>query len=166
MNRCRRTPHRGLTLVELAIALAVVAILGTLALPSMGRQLERHRLHAAAQALASDLAEARFEAARRGQSLHLGLRTDAAWCWAVTPAPGCDCTRAQACQLKRVHADEHRGVRLVAGAPLQFDADGRVSGPMTATLEAGSERLRVEVGALGRARVCDPQGLQPRVPRC
>lgn len=166
MGHRRRTPGRGLTLVELAIALALVAILSTLALPSMGRQIERHRLRAAAEALAGDLADARFEAARRGQSLHLGLRTDAQWCWAVTPTPGCDCASAQACQLKRVRADDYRGVRLVAGAPMQFDADGRVAAPMSATLESGSERLRVEVGALGRARVCDPQGLQPRVPRC
>lgn len=158
--------RRGLTLLELMIAIAVLAVLSTLALPSMGRQLERHRLQAAAEALAADLAEARFEAARRGQALHLDVHPATPWCWAVTTAPGCHCGTPQVCQLRAVRAEDHRGVRLLAAAPVRFDSDGRADGSLGAVLEAGSERLQVEVGALGRARICDPQGRLPRVPRC
>lgn len=161
-NTCRR----GLTLLELMIAVAVLAVLSTLALPSMGRQLERHRLQAAAEALAADLAEARFEAARRGHALHLDVQPSTPWCWAVTTAPGCHCGTPQVCQLRTVRAEDHRGVRLLAATPVRFDSDGRADGHLGALLEAGSERLRIEVGPLGRARICDPEGRLPRVPRC
>jgi type IV fimbrial biogenesis protein FimT len=160
------TRRRGLTLLELLIAIAVLAILSTLALPSMGRQLERHRLLAAAEALAADLAEARFEAARRGQALHLDVQPSSPWCWAVTTAPGCDCGSPQVCQLSVVRAEDHRGVRLLAAQAVRFDSDGRADRSVGAVLESGSERLHVEVGVLGRARVCDPDGRLPRVPRC
>jgi prepilin-type N-terminal cleavage/methylation domain-containing protein len=158
--------RRGLTLLELMIVIGVLAVLSTLALPSMGRQLERHRLQAAAEALTADLAEARFEAARRGQALHLDVHPSTPWCWAVTTAPGCHCGTPQACQLRAVRAEDHRHVRLVAARPVRFDSDGRADGGLGAVLEAGSERLQVEVGVLGRARICDPQGRLPRVPRC
>lgn len=157
---------RGLTLLELIIALAVLAVLSSLALPSMGRQIERHRLLAAAETLAADLAEARFEAARRGTSLHLEPRAGSDWCWTVTGVPGCHCAAPAACQLKTVRAADHRGVQLLAAQAVRFDADGRADMPIGATLEAGGERLRVELGALGRSRICDPEGRQPRLPRC
>ena len=159
-------PARGLTLLELMIALGVLAMLVSLALPSMGHQLERHRLQAAAESLAADLSEARFEAARRGQALHLDARAGQAWCWAVTTTPGCACGQAQACQLKSVHAEDHRGVQLVTMRSVRFDSDGRADASVGAEFAAGDERLRVELSLLGRARVCDPAGRLHRVPAC
>lgn len=158
--------RRGFTLIELAITLAVLAVLGTLALPSLGRSLERHRLQAAAQALVADLSEARFEAARRGVPLHFEARAGASWCWAVTSAPGCRCDQAGACRLASVQADEHRGVRLVSARSVRFDADGRADAGLEALLEAGPNRLRVDLGVLGRARVCSLRGELPGTPAC
>jgi type IV fimbrial biogenesis protein FimT len=158
--------RRGFTLIEFAIVLAVTAVLVTLAVPSMGRQLERHRLQAAAESLAADLTEARFEAARRGVALHLETRPGAGWCWAVTTAPGCSCEAAQACQLKTVRAEDHRGVRLLSANSVRFDTEGRADAAIGATLEAGGQRLRVDLSALGRARICDPEGHHSRLPRC
>lgn len=53
---------RGLTLIELLIAVAVLGVLAALALPDLGPRMARHRLAAAAETLALDLAEARVEA--------------------------------------------------------------------------------------------------------
>lgn len=158
--------RRGLTLVELVIALAILAVLGTLALPSMGRQIERHRLQAAAQALAADLGEARFEAARRGLPLHLEVRAGDDWCWVVATAPHCTCDAPASCRLKAVRAADHRGVRVVEARDVRFDADGRADIDIAALLEAGPRRMRVQIGTLGRARVCSAAGEVPGVPAC
>ena len=54
----RRAPQ-GLTLLEMMIALAIVAVLTTLALPSFASMMSRHRLKAAAEMMSMDLAELR-----------------------------------------------------------------------------------------------------------
>lgn len=154
---------RGLTLLELMAALAVVTVLAALALPSMGAVVQRHRLAAAAQALAGDLAQARFEAARLGQTLHLQAHTGPAWCWSVATASACDCQpahqQAQArCLLKAVRADDHAGVRLLEPLQVQFDPNG-AGVAAGATFESPrGQRLRVELGPMGRPRVCVPAG--------
>jgi type IV fimbrial biogenesis protein FimT len=157
----------GFTLVELMLALAVLAILATLALPTFGGALERHRLRAAAEGLAADIAEARFEAARRGSALHLSFRTGESWCYAVATAAGCDCRRAQACQLKTVRADDLPGVQLAQAQDLRLEPDGTPGGPADALWHArGGERLSVSATPLGRPRICSPDaGLAP-YPRC
>lgn len=158
----------GLTLLELVIGLAVLGILATLALPDVGRRIERGRVHSAAQALAADIAEARFEAARRGQSLFVQARPGADWCWAVASSAGCDCSLAQACQVHTVKGSGYRGVRLVDGLSLRMERNGAAQAvPQAAVLETSrGEQLRVEISPLGRARVCARAGTWPSVPVC
>ena len=151
---------QGLTLIELMVALAIVALLMTLAVPSFGSVLARHRLKAAAEQLAADLAEARLLAAQRGHALHLNLHGGAPWCWAVTTTSGCDCRVVQSCQLKTVRASDHPGVTLLDGRELRIDAPGL--GTLRAAdghaLLQGREgaALRVALTPLGRAKVCAP----------
>ena len=159
-------PRRGVTLLEFMVVLAVLATLAALAWPSLGRQLQRQRLKGVAQSLATDLSEARFEAARRGVPLYVQASAGDPWCWALTTAPQCRCDIPQACQLKVVQAADHRGVRLTAAQSVRFDSDGRADAAMQAVLEAGADRLRVEIGALGRARVCSLGDPLSGVPAC
>lgn len=177
--------QRGLTLLELAVVLAVLAVLGALALPSMAARLRGERLQTAAELLAADIADARHEAARRGKALHIeGRAADSggpAWCWSVATAPGCPCGNegatsssspgtasptATACRLKSVPAGDHPGVTLVQSQPVQVQADGQASPVVAAVFAAGDRQLQVQVSRFGRARVCDPAGASTRVPRC
>ena len=163
----RRRSPRGLTLLEVAMVLAVLAVLGTLAVPSLAARLQRGRLQFAAQALAGDLAEARFQAAQRGLVLHLQAQAGTDWCWAVTTTPGCDCGQPQVCQLQRVTAADHPGVRLLQATAMRFDPDGSVVAPQPLLLEsAAGQRVAVSLSPLGRPRLCAPTGAWPTMPAC
>lgn len=162
--------YRGLTLIELAITLAVVAVLATLAVPSLGARLDRQRLQGAAESLAADLAEARFEAARRGTALFVesaDAAEGAAWCWAVATQAGCNCGAPQSCQVHSTRGADYPGVRLKAGLNARLDPSGTAQAAQAATLEGSrGDRLRVELSTLGRPRICAEKGSWPRLPTC
>jgi type IV fimbrial biogenesis protein FimT len=156
--------------------LAVLAVSATLALPSVSGLLDRHRLAAAAEALAADLREARFEAARNGQALHLQSQhgSAAGWCWTISRAPGCGCGEAgtaAVCSLKTVHAVEHPGISLLQPLRATLEPLGQAGEVVRTELESRQgHRLRVELAALGRSHICtpDPTGaaVNGRYPRC
>jgi len=164
--------RRGLTLLELAVVMAVLAVLGALAVPSMSARLRAERLQTAAEMLAADIADARHEAARRGQALHVEANAQAgpAWCWSVATSPQCPCgdtnATTRACRLKAVPAREHPGVSLVQTEPVHMQPDGQANPVLAAVFAAGDRKLHVQVTRFGRARVCDPVAATSRVPRC
>lgn len=162
----RRTRARGLSLIELTVTLGVVAVLMSLALPSFGSMLSRHRLRAAAEDMAMDLAEGRFQAARRGQALQLSLQAGPQWCYALVNSGPCDCRVAQACQLKTVRADSHPGVTLLDGPPLRIDPQPGASTGSAVLQGSDGAQLRVALTPLGRPKVCAPGASVPGVPGC
>lgn len=165
----RRRPPQGFTLVEAMLTLAVAAILLALALPSWGDFAARHRLVAAGETLAGDLALARHEAVQRGTPVYVVPRAGAAWCYAISTDPGCDCRSAAAvCALRVVDAGEHRGVELMAAQPVRFEpVDGRSDGGVAATWRAGrAYAAEVRVHPLGRARLCSSAAPLRGVPAC
>jgi prepilin-type N-terminal cleavage/methylation domain-containing protein len=166
----RPRPSRGLTLLELMAVLAVLAVLGTLAVPNLHAGLQRHRLVATAQQLAADLTQARFEAAQANQALHLEPRSGAGWCWSVSAVPGCDCRQAPACALQRVAGDDHPGIELLQAQAVTLlpegAAQGQLSAPVAVLQGHRGQTLRVDLGPLGRPRVCATQGELPGVARC
>lgn len=158
---------RGLTLLELVIAIALVALVASLALPSFGSVAERARLKSTAETLASDLAEARYEAAKRGQSLHVELVPGPDWCWAVATHPTCACGAPAPCQLKSERAADHGGITLVEFRSARFDASGTADGTGFAIFQSPhGERLKVELAPLGRPRLCAPGGQVSGYPAC
>ena len=164
-----RRSARGLTLLELLVTLAIVAVMMTLALPSFGSIVARHRLKAAAEQLSADLGELRLLAAQRGQALDLNLQPGTQWCYALATASGCDCRVPQSCQMKTVRAIDHPGVTLLAGAELRVDANN--IGPLQHSGQAllqGAEgaQLRVGLTPLGRPTVCALRGTVPGYPAC
>lgn len=70
-----RTTHRGLTMVELLVTLAILAIIVTLALPSMQQFVAGQRVRSAASDITADLIIARNEAIKRGESVLLAPAT-------------------------------------------------------------------------------------------
>ncbi|GAB4037555.1 MAG: hypothetical protein Fur0014_05380 [Rubrivivax sp.] len=153
---------RGLTLIELSIGLAILALLAAIAVPAFGERIARARLAGAAETLAADLAEARFESAQSGRPLYVVFSAGAPWCYAVARTPGCDCHGAPPCALKVAHAGDTPGVELVTSADAAFDpGTGEVSaGGATLRGVGGRQQLQVSMTPLGRARLCSPSGLK------
>lgn len=89
MNTPHATPRRarrflrGLTLVELLVAIALVAVLLGLAAPSMAAILNQTRLTAATNTFLASLRLARSEAVRRGGRVTLCKSTDGKACAAA-----------------------------------------------------------------------------------
>ena len=176
----RRGPRRGLglTLLELMIALAIAAVLGAMAVPSMGTMLQHRRLSAAAWALATDLGEARAEAIRRGQTVQLLFGGDLShWCYVLVAggddAAAPDCAARGAALglrlLKRVTAADHPGIALLDAQPMRLGASGAavaLDAPSASLANARGEQLRVRLSRLGRPSLCAPAAAVGEVPRC
>ena len=161
-----RRPRRGLTLLEMLVALAIVAVLMTLALPSFGNMISRHRLKAAAEQMSMDLAELRMQSTQRGQTMHVSLSAGAQWCYALAVAGGCDCRVPQGCQLKTVRAKDHPGVTLLEGQDLRIDPQPGQGGGSALLQGSDGARLRVGLSPLGRPKVCAPAAAVPGFAAC
>ena len=177
---------RGYLLTEIAIALAIAALLLTAALPSFHAMLYRAALRSVAEQLRSDLTEARALARERRQFVYVSFQRSSDgqyWCWGLSVTADCDCrvsdpSDAHLCAVQRradddmplprrvVSADYQGRVRLDA---LPFSGLLRLS-PVRADLIAGSasfsttrtptEVLRVLASRQGRVRLCSPSGAQ------
>jgi len=85
---CQGRPRRGITLVEVCVALAITVVLATIAAPSLRGFIDARHIDRTATTLATDIQFARTEAVTRNQPLRLSLHTmtDGAATWS-TPAP-------------------------------------------------------------------------------
>ncbi|MCY0856149.1 GspH/FimT family pseudopilin [Cupriavidus sp. D39] len=72
--------EKGLTLIELLVALSILAILAAAATPSFTSFLQRARLRTESSALVSDMELARSEAARRNTRVTICPTTDGSTC--------------------------------------------------------------------------------------
>lgn len=157
----------GVTMIELVIALAVLVVLGTLALPSFGSRLDQQRLSTAAEMLVSDINEARFEAARQGREMHIVTQTGNGWCWAVATSADCACGQAQACELRSARGPDHAGVVLLEAQSLHLLPTGQAQAPASALLESrNGQQLRVQTQQMGRAHICVARGTSNRYGPC
>ncbi len=156
---------RGFTLVELSIALTVLVILLTMAMPSFSDYLARHRLLAAAEKLKLDMTQARFNAARLGAPVYVSFAPGPEWCWAVSNTPGCDCHLPLACQLSATRHTDANSVQMTSATTAFFQPDGSGQGRAEFTTSRG-QTLRVEVARLGRVSICSSGPVALRQPAC
>ena len=94
----------GVTLVELLIVVAIVAVLASIGVPSYVSAVANYRILTEVNGLVGDLQYARSEAVKQGMTVQMCISTDGQTCstsavsWAaghvvVASPPGSDCTR-------------------------------------------------------------------------
>ena len=173
--------HRqhGLTLLELAIVVAITAIVAAAAAPSFSALIDARRLDSAATRLAADIQLARSEAIVRNRPLRLSLFFGAgATCWIVHSGAPADCRCSEAAGavcFASAHAIKG-GVLAnnervsVAGnvASIVFDPLHGTSTPTGTLRLVGSRGNAVHhvVNVVGRVRSCSPDGAVPGYSPC
>lgn len=164
--------QRGMTLIEVLIALAILGILVAMAMPIAGDWLLNAQIRTAAEALQDGLQQARNEAVRRNTAVE--FRLVAGTGWEVRLADTLAADRVLASRP----AAEGAPQALVAAAPaganiVTFDGMGRrvttnVDGTPVLTgicadlqpsaLAAANTRdLQVNISLSGQIRMCDPK---------
>jgi len=83
---------RGFTVIELLIALSIAAVILTLAVPNMGRFIEKRRLIGAAEAVYGQMQYARSEAISRSSKVYARVSADGSTTWDMGVSTTANCT--------------------------------------------------------------------------
>jgi type IV fimbrial biogenesis protein FimT len=159
-----RSAHRGFTLVEAMVTIAILGILASIALPAFNDFISSRRVVGIAEALQTDLAYARSEAVQRNAQVSIAFGTD---CYVVYLTAGttasCTSVSPAANEIKRVAMTSSEGIGLTSSvatvtfSPERGDTD---LGGNTATMEVkkGAQAVNVLLSRTGRSRICKPSG--------
>ena len=184
-----RTPRRiGFTLLELMIALAVMAVLGAITLPSFTALIDRQRLHAAVRHLQADIALARVESGRRGRPVQIHFepasQAGAAWCYSLSTGTPPDCRHPGVTSangvIRVVSSQEFPGITLHQADAMAVDASGAgglinqgrlgnglpLQRSQANFSSRGGLQLRLVLGLMGRASLCAPGAPVAHLPAC
>ncbi|TMH09720.1 MAG: prepilin-type N-terminal cleavage/methylation domain-containing protein [Betaproteobacteria bacterium] len=175
----RRSPSRGLTLIETTIAIAIAAIIVSVAVPSFRSMQERRTLEGRANELATDIHFVRSEAVTRNLSVRMSFRTSAAGsCYVIHTGAATDCTcsvdaatqcSAGALEVKTVRLPAASGIALYSNvSSMLFAATHGTTSP-TGTLrllDSQGKAIHHVVNIMGRVRSCSPQGDIPGYRAC
>jgi prepilin-type N-terminal cleavage/methylation domain-containing protein len=182
---------RGFTLIELMTAVALVAILVALAIPSFVEFRNRMALRGGADQVVSFWGDSRFEALRRNQLVKVAFRTagsDICLGAATTADPAdntaCDCFTPGACDVAAYPQSQAdwRSLRVPTATTIGNGGSGVVvidpkRGNITERADAGffslqspasgsaDYRLNIAVDRNGRAFICEPAAAPSKLPQ-
>jgi type IV fimbrial biogenesis protein FimT len=172
--------QRGLSLIEVAVVLAVTAVLAGTAAPSIADFIDTRRLDVAATQLATDIQFVRTDAVARNQPLRLSFFFNAAEgsCYVIHTGAAALCSCAAtgpasctggAVQLKTVQLPALQKVGVQANtASVLFDPLHGTASP-TATVRvqgANGRAVHQVVNVMGRVRSCSPLNTMPGYAAC
>lgn len=171
-------------MVELLVAVVIMGVVLTLAVPAFNDLIARERLRGTNAQLLADLKYARSEAVQRNQAVGFNFRSSSAMtCYAIYEAQAggeCDCLRstntcigdeysAPATLLKLMQLSRDSGVSMSTDAPTftvnQFRAGHSRDLTITLRSDRGAQ-LVTTVNTRGLVTTCSPDSSMPGVPAC
>lgn len=162
MTRPHASLARGITLIEVLVGIAILAILLATAVPPFVQTIARMRLEGAVNGLAIDLQYARSEAIRRRTPATLAMDAgNASYTLSYL-----DAASGNQVTLKTVSLPTD--VTLTATGSVVFDSLRGVAAAQTFTGSSSrtSAQLQVQMNALGRLQTCTPSGSFKGYPTC
>ena len=117
-----RDSHRGFTLIELMVVVAVLAIVATVAVPSFQQIIENNRLATESNRIFASMSFARSEAVRLGDDVSLSAAAGGftgGWCVHV----GANCAGADILRQFEASSVDY----AASGAQLTFNARGEMA---------------------------------------
>jgi len=174
-NLARNRRLAGATLAELAVVLAVAAVLMAVAAPDLQALVRAQQLRAASGELLGAIAQTRGQAIARNERVKLAPRDPlgADWTrgWTVFLDRDGDRAPGPGDEVLAVHGPLPDGVRIdfsfTQSAPPQYiayngagrscsDTGGNGSRLGTLSLFHGGQIRRIKINMLGRVRICNP----------
>lgn len=153
----RSTRNRGVGLIELLVALAILVIITLLSMPSVERFLSTGRLEAAMLEVTAALNLARTTALSTGQPVRVSIHSGQAWCIAAGTQCTCDgdCN-CNGCDASIVRSRDHEKVRIDTSLQeYQVDpANGIVTQTGVLYVTAGSVSGALAINKLGKSWQC------------
>lgn len=182
-----RPVRQGMTLVELLLSVAIVAVLLAVAVPSMYEFVMRKRVEGIADELIGDLRFARSMLARNNQTTWIKFsKTQSETCYVVFHPVSileCDCTASPVCsslgpstavELKtvRIPASSHVTLAPKEGSSSTLKLDAPTGLPATGSAitisikaSPGGE-VRLTTSQTGRPQLCSVSGHASAYPAC
>lgn len=137
-SRHPKRPRRGFTLIEVLIVITVVGILLGVAIPNVGRQVTRDRVHRSAMLVQGLLEEASLQAARRRAPVKVGISGN--FIQITDRALG---TVIRQRSFGAASPDLKATVQMAPSAGITIFPNGRSDSGITFRLSGGDESVRV-----------------------
>lgn len=169
-----RFAQGGVTLIELMIAIIIVSILLTIALPNFAAWVQNAQIRTATESIQNGLQLARAEAVRRNEPVSFILGAGSGWTVSTVAVPG---TPIQSRASGEGSVNVTVTVTPLGATTATFSALGRLTNPTTAPTQidldvptsilppSQSKELRINITSGGQIRSCDPSVIASDDPR-
>jgi type IV fimbrial biogenesis protein FimT len=154
---------QGITLIELLVTLAVMAIISGIGLPSYNAIVNEIKLTGLTQQLVEALRVTKQLAITRDKTQYLSVNLiKPGRCWGISSQPVCNCSvpSSSSCALEnyRISTDYSTITLNTNRDTLSFSPLSGSTNGASYTLSAGAGSVKVKVSTLGRISACSETG--------